>query len=94
MEVRLKMLPAGAVMRNYGLTGDELAAYRKDGFLVRRSVFDESELRRLRDAVESAVLLASRPADTGRPCLLDGKRFVDVGGMTVQFEHSPGSRML
>ncbi len=79
-------------MRDHGLTGGELAAYRRDGFLVRRSVFDESELRQLRGSVESAVVLASRLADTGRPYLLDGKRVVDVGGMTVQFEHSPGSR--
>ena len=60
------------------LTQDDLAAYRRDGFLVRTAVFNESELQVLRQAVESAVALAKEQANTGKTYLLDGKRFVDV----------------
>ena len=80
------------------LTQDDLAAYRRDGFLVRTAVFNESELQVLRQAVESAVALAKEQTNTGKTYLLDGKRFVDVGAdagiMTVQFEHSPGSEVI
>ncbi len=79
------------VRRDYRLTGDDLAAYRRDGFLVQTSVFNEPELQQLRHAVESAVSLVKEQVNAGKTYLLDGKRFVDLDTMTVQFEHSPDS---
>ncbi|MGI9322498.1 MAG: phytanoyl-CoA dioxygenase family protein, partial [Pseudomonadales bacterium] len=76
------------------LSDSELAAYRRDGYLVRERVFGEAELVKLRGAVENAVALASRQAKAGKAYCLDGKRFADVGNMTVQFEHQPGSDTL
>lgn len=73
------------------LSDAELAAYRRDGYLVREGVFSEGELPALRQAVEDAVALACQQALAGRTYWLDGKRFVDVGGMTVQFEPGPDS---
>ena len=71
------------------LTYTELAAYRQDGYCVRRAVFSAAELDRLRAAVEAAANvareLASRP--DSRSYLLDGRRFVDHGHHTIQFEY-------
>ena len=79
-------------MKNHSLTTEELASYRRDGFLVRNSMFDEDELSGLRAAVEYAVELAGSMAASGKSYHLDGRRFTDVGAMTVQFEPGPGSR--
>ncbi len=76
---------------DYSLTEEELFSYRQHGFLVRRAVFSESEIAELRDAVEAAVQRAVDESADGDTYILDGKRFVDVDDMTVQFEHQPGS---
>ncbi len=70
----------------HSLTANELAAYRADGFLVRRSVFSETDLTELREAVERAASCALLQSHDGKTYHLDNKRFVDVGSMTVQFE--------
>ena len=69
----------------------EFAGYREAGFLVRESQFSLAELKLLREAVEQAVNRALALVKRGAAYCLDGKRFVDVDAMTVQFEHSPGS---
>jgi hypothetical protein len=73
------------------LSAQELAAYRRDGYVARRQVFDAVEVGRLQAAAERAAELARAACGQGRTYVLDGKRFVDVGHMTVQFEHRPGS---
>jgi hypothetical protein len=72
----------------------ELAAYRRDGFLVRERVFSDVEIVTFQDAAERASAQAIALCGGGQTYLLDGKRFVDVGHMTVQFEHSPGSELV
>ncbi len=76
---------------SHSLTEEELFSYRRDGFLIREKVFPEAELPQLRDAVEQAVAKAFGQVAGGKTYHLDGKRFVDVGSMTVQFEHRPGT---
>lgn len=73
------------------LSEQELGDYRDAGFLVRERAFAEDELTGLRDAVERAVDKAHQLTREGKTYFLDGKRFVDVGCMTVQFEHGAGS---
>jgi len=73
------------------LSAVELGAYRQDGFLIRRTVFDAAESIRLQAAAERAAVAARAACDTGHTYHLDGKRFVDAGYMTVQFEHNPES---
>ena len=73
---------------------EELADYRRHGFLIREGVFPEWELVRLRDAVELAVSRAFAGTREGVTYFLDGRRFVDVGDMTVQFEHSKESETI
>lgn len=79
---------SSAAMR---LSDEEKAAYAADGFLVRRAVFSPAEVDELRDAVERAAARAFELCAHGTTYHLDGKRFVDAGHVTVQFEHQPGS---
>ena len=44
----------------FSLSADELAAYRRDGYLIRESVFKPHELAELRDAAERATATAAR----------------------------------
>jgi phytanoyl-CoA dioxygenase PhyH len=70
----------------FALRPAELQQYQRDGYLVRQGAFSSSELTTLHTALERACELASRQAATGREYFLDGKRFVDVGRCTLQFE--------
>ncbi len=76
---------------DYRLSGAEKERYHRDGYLVRPSQFTEVELERLRDGAERAAALAVQRSQAGRTYLLDGKRFVDIDHVTVQFEHQPQS---
>lgn len=75
----------------FELTTAELRAYRRDGFLIRPGVFDRARVGRLQEAAEHAAAAARDACSAGRSYRLDGKRFVDVGLRTVQFEHAPES---
>ncbi len=68
--------------------------YREDGFFVREAVFEPEELQRLREAADRAVAVAQQLSERGRTYHLDGKRFVDAGHVTIQFEHAPGSEQV
>ena len=81
-------------MSDFSLESDELTFYREHGYLVRRDVFSTEEVERLRRSVETAVRKAFDQTRDGQTYILDGKRFVDIGHMTVQFEHSPGSETI
>jgi ectoine hydroxylase len=77
------------------LTPDERRAYREDGFFIRLRAFGADELEELCSAAESAAAGAAGVVDTsGRPYSVDGNRYVDTQGTTVQFEHRQGSQTL
>jgi len=76
------------------LSRTEQASYAADGFLIRPAVFSDSEVVQLRAAVERAAILAARLACSGNTYILDGKRFVDSGHVTVQFEPDPNSETI
>lgn len=78
-------------MNNHSLTDPELDYFREHGYLVRQDVFTAAEITQLRTSVEIAVESAFQQTKNGETYVLDGKRFVDVGTMTVQFEHIPGT---
>ena len=80
-------------MENWRLTEHEAAAYRRHGYLVREAVFAR-EIEALRAAVERAAALALEASAGGRTYWLDGKRFVDFGRTTVQFEHAADSNTI
>lgn len=73
------------------LNSEELARYTREGYVVRESVFTDDELEELRGAIERAAEKAVSQVDQGKTYMLDGKRFVDINGMTIQFEHTRNS---
>ena len=78
-------------MTDFCLNADEFSFYLEHGYLTRSCVFSAKEISRLIGSVEAAVKSAYEQTSQGKMYLLDGKRFVDVGSMTVQFEHGLGS---
>ncbi|MFN3235901.1 MAG: phytanoyl-CoA dioxygenase family protein [Pseudomonadales bacterium] len=71
----------------YHLTTEEQASWLEDGFLVRAGMFTPAEVEALRDAAIAAEQAAVERSRAGKTYFLDGKRFVDEGYLTVQFEH-------
>ena len=76
------------------LTNLEQSQYRDSGFFVRPSLFSERECMGFRAAaqrLELALLQQSNSAGQASATTeyhLDGNRFMDIGHITVQFEHS------
>jgi hypothetical protein len=64
----------------------QLQQYQQDGYLVRANAFSASEVKQLHNALERACASALKQAPTGHEYFLDGKRFVDIGQCTLQFE--------
>lgn len=79
---------------DHSLSARELEDYRRNGYLIRPGVFNEAEVAVFQQAAESAAVRAHEACAGGHAYALDGKRFVDVGHMTVQFEHNPGSELI
>jgi hypothetical protein len=75
----------------YALSATERAAYHNDGFFIRESAFTGADLTLLCNAAEQAVTRADNQTASGRTYFLDGKRFVDVGSSTMQYEHTSDS---
>jgi hypothetical protein len=76
-------------------TSPELAQYERDGYFARASVFDETELKPYRDGVESIhrqIEQAASAPEVEPHRLIDGKRYQNVLGSSVQWEWRDGSR--
>jgi ectoine hydroxylase len=77
------------------LTAEERRAWQQDGFFVRERAFAPRELAPLRDAVERVAGLAVRASEAdGESYSIDGNRYHEASGSTIQFEHCPGSRTI
>ena len=83
-----------ATAQDLALSDRELASYRRDGFLIRTGLFSQEEVAVFQQAAELAAARAHDACAEGSTYHLDGKRFVDVGHMTVQYEHSPDSELI
>jgi len=80
------------VSRSHRLTDDEKRAYAEDGFFIRERVFDASEVEDFRDAVEACATKATAAVQPGvEQYEIDGNRYCEASGSTIQFEHSEGS---
>jgi ectoine hydroxylase len=78
-----------------GLSGDERRAWQQDGFFIRRRCFDAGELVRLRAAAERVAQRALAAAQgASQSYEIDGNRYCEAAGATLQFEHRPGSETL
>ncbi len=81
--------------RRHGLTEAERGAWSRDGFFVREAAFGSEEVEALATAAEGAVESATAAlAKGGDAYAIDGNRYCEAGGSTVQFEHSPDSRTI
>lgn len=76
-------------------TPAEAKAYEEDGFFIRPAVFTAAELDDLRAAAErvAAITEATGASPEGRAASyeIDGNRYLDALGATIQFEHRPGT---
>jgi ectoine hydroxylase-related dioxygenase (phytanoyl-CoA dioxygenase family) len=78
------------VASDWGLCVAEREAYERDGFFARHAVFSEPELKDLREAAELVVQRAEAHVADGREddYAIDGNRYVEAGGSTIQYEHA------
>jgi len=77
-----------------GLTAEERRAYDDDGFFVRERAIREEEVEELRDAAECAVARAASGTPSSDDYLVDGNRYREAAGSTIQFEHRQGSETI
>ena len=70
----------------HALSTSEATQYQDNGFFIRRHVFQDQEIFKFIEAVEISVIEAKELAKKGKDYILDGKRFVDIDYLTVQFE--------
>ncbi len=81
--------------RSHSLSAAERQRYEEDGFFVRESVFALEEIEEFRDAAERVVSLAgTRAVEEGESYTIDGNRYHEAAGATLQFEHRPASKTL
>lgn len=74
------------------LTPAESHAWREDGFFARASIFTPLEVARMQAAAERVVAQAQAAVQRGgESYAVDGNRYFEAGGSTIQFEHRPGS---
>ena len=73
-------------MSDLTLTDEERQQWLDHGYFVRRNCFEAAEITALTAAVQRAAAAADRQASSGNTYYLDGKRFVDIGSATVQYE--------
>ncbi len=77
------------------LSPAERRAWREDGFFVRHGVLDTAEVDALRDAAERAVEIAHAGALAGGASYsIDGNRYHEARGSTIQYEHREGSQTI
>jgi Phytanoyl-CoA dioxygenase (PhyH) len=79
----------------WALAPDERRAWDEDGFFIRPSVFDARELAGLRAAAERVAERAQAAVqDCEASYQVDGNRYCEAAGATIQFEHRPGSETI
>lgn len=70
-------------------TAEELARYAQDGYFVRESVFDETELEPLREAVDEVhrkIMKAAQEPEVAKVDHIDGRRYQRILDSSVQWE--------
>jgi ectoine hydroxylase-related dioxygenase (phytanoyl-CoA dioxygenase family) len=75
--------------KSWVLSAAERRAYAEDGFFIRRRAFSEKEVAQLCASAERAVARATAAVAGGADdeYEIDGNRYCEATGTTVQFEH-------
>jgi hypothetical protein len=71
------------------LTDVEMQAYRSQGYILRRAVFSRVEIEQLNAVIDPLAAAAVARSHEGHEYRIDGRRFVDLGDQTLQFEPAP-----
>ena len=79
---------------DYFLSKEEQKKYKKDGFVLREGQLSSLELEFCREEFEKTVQKAHSFSDDGKLYILDGKKFVDIDYLTLQFEPKPNEEYL
>ncbi len=74
--------------RRYALTHREQRAWTEGGFFVREAAFQTHEIEVMREAGEAVVRRAEAASRNGRDYRIDGNRYVEGAGETIQYEHN------
>jgi ectoine hydroxylase-related dioxygenase (phytanoyl-CoA dioxygenase family) len=82
------------VFQGLGLTRDERRAWEEDGFFLRPAALAAAEVALLREAAEDAAALVRDALEGAETYAIDGNRYVEAAGSTVQLEHRHGTRTL
>ncbi len=73
----------------WALTEAEKASYGAQGFLLRDSVFSSAQVAALNEVIDRVEASIVETARLGREYWIEGRRFVDYGAHTLQFEPAP-----
>lgn len=74
------------------ISAEERSQWSRDGFFTREAVFGELELKEMRAAAERVASGALSAVGSGEePYRIDGNRYQEAGGSTIQYEHREGS---
>ncbi len=77
------------------LSAEERGQWSRDGFFTRQAVFGRAELEELRAAAERVAADAAGSATReGESYRIDGNRYHEAGGSTIQYEHGEGSETI
>ena len=79
---------------SYFLSDIEKEKYLRDGFILRRDQFSDTELVNYRNSLEKTVLKAQSVAGSGKEYFLDKKKFIDIDFLTLQYEPQPNEKYL
>ena len=79
---------------SYFLSDIEKEKYLRDGFVLRRDQFSDTELVNYRNSLEKTVLKAQSVAGSGKTYFLDKKKFIDIDFLTLQYEPQPNEKYL
>ena len=78
----------------FALSEAERRAWEEDGFFVRERALAAEEVADLRAASESVVERAANGVPVCDDYLIDGNRYREAAGSTIQFEHRTGSETI
>lgn len=76
------------------LSERERTQWRDDGYFIRHNLFSAVEVAGYREAAEAVCQWGKIQAKRGNGYELDGNRFVDIGHVTLQYEHQAGASQL
>jgi ectoine hydroxylase len=77
------------------LSPEERTRWKRDGFFLREAVFSAAEMEDLQAAAECVVAAAASCAShEGESYEIDGNRYHEAGGSTIQYEHHDGAETI